>query len=67
MFDRTRDWADIEEMLLAETLDARAMREQLLSLVGPADPRVAKLDATLRRLGRSDPRAPRQPGQVLPS
>jgi hypothetical protein len=50
MFDRTRDWADIEAMIAAETLDVDSVRAQLVSLAGPEDARVARLDETLRRV-----------------
>jgi hypothetical protein len=33
MFDRTRDWADIEEMISAETLDVDSVRDNLCKLV----------------------------------
>ncbi len=49
MFDRTRDWADIEEMLAAGTLDLDAVRENLVSLVGDGDDRLPHLDEALRR------------------
>lgn len=47
MFDRTRDWADIEAMLTAQTLDAEAVREQLTEMVGAGDPRLVRLAATV--------------------
>lgn len=47
MFDRTRDWADIEAMLGAETLDVAAVREQLTELVGPGDERLDRLEAAI--------------------
>ena len=34
MFDRTRDWADIEAMLSAQTLDVDETRAKLLELAG---------------------------------
>ncbi len=49
MFDRTRDWADIEAMIAAETLDVDSVRARLVSLAGSEDPRVARLDEMLRR------------------
>lgn len=49
MFDRTRDWADIEEMLVAGTLDVDALRAELSALAGDADERLARLDEALRR------------------
>ena len=49
MFDRTRDWADIEAMLGARTLDVDALRDWVAGLVGNDDPRLARLDEALRR------------------
>jgi hypothetical protein len=49
IFDRTRDWADIEAMLAAETLDLDAVRDELVALVGGGDRRVSRLDDALRR------------------
>ena len=49
MFDRTRDWADIEAMLAAETLDVDAVRAHVVALFGPADDRLRRLDEALRR------------------
>jgi nucleotidyltransferase AbiEii toxin of type IV toxin-antitoxin system len=49
MFDRTRDWADIEAMLTAGTLDVDAVREHLVSLTSEADDRLSRLDEALRR------------------
>jgi hypothetical protein len=34
MFNRTKDWADIEAMIAAETLDVEAVREALLGMLG---------------------------------
>jgi hypothetical protein len=49
MFDRTRDWADIEAMLAAERLDLDAVREVLLTMFAPEDHRFARLDESLQR------------------
>jgi hypothetical protein len=49
MFDRTRDWADIEAMLVAESLDLDAVREALLTMLEPEDSRFGRLDEALRR------------------
>ncbi len=49
--DRTRDWADVEAMLIAETLDLDAVRETLRELL--RDPR----DARFARLADADRRA----------
>jgi hypothetical protein len=49
MFDRTRDWADIEAMLAAQTLDLDAVRETLQTMLEPGDRRFGRLDEALRR------------------
>jgi hypothetical protein len=49
MFDRTRDWADIEAMVAAGTLDLDAVREALRGMLPADDPRFARLDESLRR------------------
>lgn len=53
MFDRTRDWADIEAMLVAGTLDVDAVREQLGKLVDAADPRFGRLSESIARADRT--------------
>ena len=45
MFDRTRDWADLEAMVEAGTLDIVAVRKAVESLVGAEDSRLTRLDA----------------------
>lgn len=47
--DRTRDWADIEAMLMAETLDLDAVRETLRDLLDARDARFARLADADRR------------------
>lgn len=42
-FDRTRDWADLEEMAGAGTLDTERVLGVLVRYLGPTDPRVARL------------------------
>lgn len=54
MFDRTRDWADIEAMLAAGNLDVDAVRDRLGSLAGTDDARVARLEDALRRSSPDD-------------
>ena len=49
MYDRTRDWADIEAMVTAKTLDLDAVRTTLATLLEPDDPRFARLDEAVRR------------------
>ena len=41
--DRTRDWADLEEMQLAGTLDVEAVAGVLVHYLGPDDHRIARL------------------------
>lgn len=43
MFDRTRDWADIEAMAAAGTLDFAAVGAALRTLIEDDDPRFARL------------------------
>lgn len=49
MFDRTRDWADIEAMLAAGTLDIDAVKASLRTMLDADDSRYARLDEALRR------------------
>jgi hypothetical protein len=57
VFDRTRDWADIEAMLAAETLDVDATRGHLARLLGAEDPRLERLAAAIRRADAGRPEA----------
>ena len=52
MFDRTRDWADIEAMLSADTIDVAVVRAQLRTMLDDGDERFARLDEAVRRAGR---------------
>lgn len=49
MFDRTKDWADIEAMIAADTLDVDAVRELLREMLGDEDPRIERIDDAERR------------------
>jgi len=49
MFDRGRDWGDIEEMIQSESLDVDAVRTALSEMLEPDDDRFAKLDEAVRR------------------
>lgn len=51
MFDRTRDWADIEAMLAAGALDVNALRAVLRTLINSGDDRFRRLDEAVRRAG----------------
>jgi hypothetical protein len=51
MFDRPKDWLDIEAMLaFTEPLDLDAVRSWLTRMVGPDDERLEKLEALIARL-----------------
>lgn len=52
MFDRTRDWADIEAMIAAGTLDTDAARTTLRTMLSDDDERFARLDEATRRAAR---------------
>jgi hypothetical protein len=52
MFDRTRDWADIEAMIAAGTLDTDAARATLRAMLTDDDERFARLDEATRRAAR---------------
>jgi hypothetical protein len=52
MFDRTRDWADLEAMAAAGTLDVEAVRATLRTLLDPGDERFSRLDETISRSRR---------------
>lgn len=54
MFDRTKDWADVEAVIAAGTVDLATVRRLLTDMVGPHDHRLARL-AEAERLAR--PRA----------
>lgn len=49
IFDRTRDWADIEEMARNGTLDANAVKTTVAAMVGQDDPRLARLAEAAQR------------------
>ena len=44
-FDRTKDWADLEEMNVAGTLDIEAVAGVLVRYLGGDDVRIARLRA----------------------
>ena len=49
MFDRTKDWADIEAVLAAGTASAAEVRAALLPMLGDGDPRLERLDEAAQR------------------
>jgi hypothetical protein len=55
MFDRPKDWLDIEAMLVvAEPLDIAAIESWLTRMVDSGDERLEKLDGLLRKLDLRD-------------
>ncbi|MDQ8043260.1 MAG: hypothetical protein AAGC46_19640 [Solirubrobacteraceae bacterium] len=52
MFDRTKDWADIEAVIEAEAVDLEQVRETLADLVDETDQRFARIDEAERRARR---------------
>lgn len=51
LFDRRKDWADIEELVRFGSPDVAEARSWLLRTVGPGDARERKLDELLTELG----------------
>lgn len=49
VFDRTKDWADIEAVVAARTVDLATVRRLLVELLGPEDQRLQRLDEAERR------------------
>lgn len=64
MFDRTQDWADIEAMLRAETVDVAELRRSLLEMLPEDDWRFERLDEAIARADAErdapEPRLPRR-------
>lgn len=46
LFDRSRDWVDIDAMAAAGALDRKVAAERLASVLDSDDPRIARLAAT---------------------
>jgi hypothetical protein len=58
-YDRTKDWADIEAMLYAGTVEGHRALGWLVDLLGPRDTRVTRLrDLLDRPAQRGEPRFP---------
>ena len=49
MFDRTKDWADIEAMVANDSLPLEVVRRELVAMVEADDARVARLDSLVER------------------
>jgi hypothetical protein len=52
MFDRTRDWADLEALITAGTVDLAVVRHALAGMLPEGDERFARLDEAERRAAR---------------
>ncbi len=51
MFDRAKDWLDIEQILVAtDPIELEEIEAHLTRMVGPSDPRIAKLEEIKARL-----------------
>ncbi len=48
LFDRPKDWVDIATVVDAGAVDQDRAREDLVALVGPDDPRIARWDGLTR-------------------
>lgn len=49
MFDRTRDWADLEAMVAAGTLDVDSVAASLREMLGKDEARLSRLEDAVRR------------------
>jgi len=56
-FDRSRDWADLEEMITSRSFDVSAVRATIAELLGADDARLARLADLVDRVERAE--APR--------
>ena len=57
-FDRSRDWADLEEMITARSFDVGAVRATIAELLGADDARLARLADLVDRIERADTSRP---------
>ncbi|HUP75213.1 MAG TPA: hypothetical protein VM282_19370 [Acidimicrobiales bacterium] len=57
-FDRSRDWADLEEMTAASSFDAGAVRATIAALLDAHDARLTRLADLLERADRVDANRP---------
>ena len=53
-FDRRRDWADLEDMLVARSIDGGEVAEIIEGLLGPGDGRLARLRALTAEVGAAE-------------
>jgi hypothetical protein len=60
VFDRRKDWIDIEQMLIttAGDLDVAGVRAAVVRVVGPADDRVTRLDRAVEEILGPGPNGP---------
>jgi hypothetical protein len=57
-FDRSRDWADLEEMIAARSFDVGAVRATIAELLGADDARLARLADLVDRVDHSETPGP---------
>ena len=43
-FNRTKDWADLEAMYAARSINVKQVKQYVASMLGPNDPRIGALD-----------------------
>ena len=53
-FDRSRDWADLEEMLSARSFDVAAVQATITELLGADDARLARLAILVDRVDHAE-------------
>jgi hypothetical protein len=53
-FDRSRDWADLEEMMAARSFDIGALRATITELLGGDDPRLVRLGDLVDRVEKTE-------------
>jgi hypothetical protein len=53
MFDRTRDWADIEALVANDAIEVAAVSRSLRKMLPADDPRFARLKETAGRAAAS--------------
>ncbi len=58
LFDRDKDWGDVESMLRFGKVDVPEVRRWLSDIVGPDDQRLARLDRTLQLVSEPEKDVP---------
>ncbi|MEO5840058.1 MAG: hypothetical protein ABIQ73_06745 [Acidimicrobiales bacterium] len=65
-FDRSRDWADLEEMITARSFDIAAVRATIVELLGADDARIARLSDLVDRVAQAADPAPEPRFEIPP-